>query len=145
MSDIGNRVKELRLSLGLTQEEFGEKIGLKKSGISNIENGTRNLSIRNIKLISKTFNVSELWLNSGVNDNTLKGWEESSIKEKLQEKVNTIEQIQNTFGSDYVNILESFDELNSKGKQKAIEVVDDLTLIPKYKKESPNDDSQNTK
>lgn len=145
MSDIGNRVKELRLSLGLTQEEFGEKIGLKKSGISNIENGTRNLSIRNIKLISKTFNVSELWLNSGVNGNTLKGWEESSIKEKLQEKVNTIEQIQNTFGSDYVNILESFDELNSKGKQKAIEVVDDLTLIPKYKKESPNDDSQNTK
>ena len=145
MSDIGNRVKELRLSLGLTQEEFGEKIGLKKSGISNLENGTRNLSIRNIKLISKTFNVSELWLNSGVNDNTLKGWEESSIKEKLQEKVNTIEQIQNTFGSDYVNILESFDELNSKGKQKAIEVVDDLTLIPKYKKESPNDDSQNTK
>lgn len=145
MSDIGNRVKELRLSLGLTQEEFGEKIGLKKSGISNIENGTRNLSIRNIKLISKTFNVSELWLNSGVNDNTLKGWEESSIKEKLQEKVNTIEQIQNAFGSDYVNILESFDELNSKGKQKAIEVVDDLTLIPKYKKESPNDDSQNTK
>lgn len=145
MSDIGNRVKELRLSLGLTQEEFGEKIGLKKSGISNIENGTRNLSIRNIKLISKTFNVSELWLNSGVNDNTLKSWEESSIKEKLQEKVNTIEQIQNTFGSDYVNILESFDELNSKGKQKAIEVVDDLTLIPKYKKESPNDDSQNTK
>lgn len=145
MSDIGNRVKELRLSLGLTQEEFGEKIGLKKSGISNIENGTRNLSIRNIKLISKTFNVSELWLNSGVNDNTLKSWEESSIKEKLQEKVNTIEQIQNTFGSDYVNILESFDELNPKGKQKAIEVVDDLTLIPKYKKESPNDDSQNTK
>lgn len=145
MSDIGNRVKELRLSLGLTQEEFGEKIGLKKSGISNIENGTRNLSIRNIKLISKTFNVSELWLNSGVNGNTLKGWEESSIKEKLQEKVNTIEQIQNAFGSDYVNILESFDELNSKGKQKAIEVVDDLTLIPKYKKESPNDDSQNTK
>lgn len=145
MNDIGNRVKELRLSLGLTQEEFGEKIGLKKSGISNIENGTRNLSIRNIKLISKTFNVSETWLTTGLNDEAFKEWEKYGLTSRLQEKVNTIEQIQNTFGSDYVTVLESFDELNPKGKQKAIEVVDDLTLIPKYKKESPHDDSENSK
>ena len=144
MNDIGSRVKELRLSLGLTQEEFGEKIGLKKSGISNIENGTRNLSIRNIKLISKTFNISEIWLQSGIDNNTLNTWDEAAIKNKLQEQINTIEQIQHTFGSDYVTLIESFDELNTKGKQKAIEVVDDLTLIPKYKKESSSDDSKNS-
>lgn len=144
MNEIGNRVKELRLSLGLTQEEFGKQLGLKKSGISNIENGTRNLSIRNVKLISKTFNVSETWLTTGLNDEAFKEWEKHGLTSRLHEQVNTIEQIQNTFGSEYVTILESFDELNQKGKQKAIEVVDDLTLIPKYKKESPTNDSKNS-
>ncbi len=145
MNEIGNRVKELRLTLGLTQEEFGEKIGLKKSGISNIENGTRNLSIRNIKLISKTFNVAETWLISGISDETINNWQDVATNSKLQDKVNAIEKIKDTFGSDFVTIIESFDELNNKGKQKAIDYVDDISSIPKYKKESPNDDSNNSK
>lgn len=52
----------------LTQEEFGEKIGLSKSGISNIENGTRNVSSRHIKLICNVFNVNESWLTTGIDD-----------------------------------------------------------------------------
>ena len=41
---INDRFKELRKALGLSQEEFGNKIGLSKSGISNIESGTRNVT-----------------------------------------------------------------------------------------------------
>lgn len=33
------RIKEVRKSLGLTLEKFGERIGLKKSAVSLIENG----------------------------------------------------------------------------------------------------------
>lgn len=142
---IGDRIRKLRKISNLSQEEFGEKIGLSRSAICGIENETRNIPDRTIKLISNVFNVSESWLKSGIEDELFEKWDNSSSLTNLHEQVNTIEQIQNTFGSDYVTILESFDELNTKGKQKAIEVVDDLTLIPKYKKESPTDDSENSK
>ena len=36
------RVRELRKTLGLTLERFGERLGVKKNAISAIENG-RNL------------------------------------------------------------------------------------------------------
>lgn len=62
---INERIKELRLKLGMSQEEFGNRIGLSKSGISNIENGTRGVRERHIKLICSMFNVSEVWLKTG--------------------------------------------------------------------------------
>lgn len=68
LQQVNSRIKELRTRLKLTQEEFGEKIGLSKSGISNIENGTRNVSSRHIKLICNVFNVNESWLTTGIDD-----------------------------------------------------------------------------
>ena len=38
----GERIRELRKTLKMTMEQFGEKIGVTKSTISNIENGNRN-------------------------------------------------------------------------------------------------------
>jgi transcriptional regulator with XRE-family HTH domain len=38
------RVKEIRKSLGLTLEKFGERIGVTRGSMSNIENGNRNLT-----------------------------------------------------------------------------------------------------
>ena len=35
----GERVRNVRKELGLTLEKFGKRIGLKKSGLSQIENG----------------------------------------------------------------------------------------------------------
>lgn len=68
LSQIKDRIKEVRTNLKLTQEDFGEKIGLSKSGISNIENGTRNVSPRHIKLICSIFDVNESWLRTGIDD-----------------------------------------------------------------------------
>lgn len=65
MADINSRVKELREALKLNQEEFGNAIGLSKSGISNIENGIRNVTEKHIKLICHEFPVSENWLRYG--------------------------------------------------------------------------------
>lgn len=65
MSTINERIKELRQNLHMPQEEFGKAIGLSKSGISNIENGTRSVRDAHIKLICSSFNVSETWLRTG--------------------------------------------------------------------------------
>lgn len=65
MSNVNDRIKELRLNLNMSQDAFGKAIGLSKSGISNIENGTRNVRDNHIKLLCSTFGVSEDWLRTG--------------------------------------------------------------------------------
>lgn len=59
------RIKLLREHLDLSQEAFGEAIGLVKSSISNIEKGTRNVTDKHIKLICNEFKVNEEWLRTG--------------------------------------------------------------------------------
>ncbi len=61
----GNRVKKLRKELGLTQEEFGEKLGLKKNSISQIENGVNSLTEQLSLSICREFRVSQEWLRTG--------------------------------------------------------------------------------
>lgn len=61
----GERVKEVRKSLGLTLEKFGEKIGLKKNSVSQIENGKNSLTEQVVKAICREYNVDYMWLTSG--------------------------------------------------------------------------------
>lgn len=59
------RIKEIRLNRGFSQEEFGKRLGVTKSTISNIETGRFNLTDSMVKLICKEFNVDETWLRTG--------------------------------------------------------------------------------
>ncbi len=59
------RVKILRKTRDLTLEQFGIKIGLGKSAISDIENGRRPLTRQNRLAICREFRVREEWLRDG--------------------------------------------------------------------------------
>lgn len=65
---INERVKEVRKYLGLTLEKFGQPLGLKKSGLSLIENGINNVSEQLIKSICREYSVDETWLRTGNGD-----------------------------------------------------------------------------
>lgn len=65
VEEITNRVILLRKTLKLSQKSLGDAIGLSNSGISNIENGIRNVTDQHIKLLVSTFNVNEQWLRTG--------------------------------------------------------------------------------
>lgn len=52
------RIKELRLSLGLNQIQFGKKLFVTKQCVSNWENGNIQPSVDMLIKISKTFSVS---------------------------------------------------------------------------------------
>ena len=65
---INDRIKELRKKLGLTQTEFAEKICLKKSTASRMEQNGNNIIPQNIQLICNAFNVSERWLVEGTGE-----------------------------------------------------------------------------
>lgn len=61
----GERVREIRKTLNLTLDKFGEKLGVKKAGLSAIENGNRNLTDQMFKSICREYNVREEWLRTG--------------------------------------------------------------------------------
>ena len=60
-----SRFKEIRKKLGYTQNEFGERIGITGSTISDIERGKLSLTERNISLICEKLGVNENWLRNG--------------------------------------------------------------------------------
>lgn len=61
----GERVKKIRKTLNLTLEAFGEKLGVTKVAISNIEKGNRNLTDQMATSICRTYNVNYDWLMYG--------------------------------------------------------------------------------
>lgn len=61
----GERIKEIRKSLNLTLEKFGEKIGVTKTAISRIEKGERGCTEQMTKAICREFYVDYIWLTTG--------------------------------------------------------------------------------
>ena len=55
---LGKRIKYLREREGLSQEELSEKLSLKRSTISQIENGSRLVRVTELQEIAKTFNLT---------------------------------------------------------------------------------------
>ena len=55
---IGERIREIRTVLGLTQTEFANKVGITPSGLSQIESGKRKPSYDTIQKIIETFNLN---------------------------------------------------------------------------------------
>ena len=59
------RIKELRERLGLTQQKFSDRIGLKRQTIAAYEMGKIEPSDSTLLLLCKEFNVNEEWLRTG--------------------------------------------------------------------------------
>ena len=65
---MNNRIREVREHFKLTQTEFGERLGVSRDVIGNIEyNRLKNPKQKEpiIKLICSTFGVNEIWLRTG--------------------------------------------------------------------------------
>ena len=59
------RIQEVRKTLGMTLEKFGQRLGVTKVAISNIEKGHRNVTEQMKKSICREYGVNEAWLTSG--------------------------------------------------------------------------------
>ena len=62
---MNNRLKCIRKQFHLTQEEFADRIGIKRGAISNYEIGRNEPIDAVISLICREFNVNENWLRDG--------------------------------------------------------------------------------
>lgn len=100
----GERVKEIRKTLNLTLEKFGEKLGVGKTAISNIEKGKRNLTEQMALSICREFRVNYYWLTKG----------------ELPKFTGTPENVVDEIAEDY-----NLDEIDKKIIQKYLELSDD--------------------
>ncbi len=54
---VGANIREIRLSLNLSQEKLADLCGIHRTYLSDVERGNRNISIDNIEKIAKALDV----------------------------------------------------------------------------------------
>lgn len=139
--EIGRRIKELRESQGLTQEELGEAMGgLGKAAVQKIEAGKTNVGADKIKVLCRIFKVLP---SSLLFDSFLEFWRETfgiRLDEndpyladmKTLTTLNAVAEAR--FGRKGAALLHNIDSLNEEGIERATTYVNDLTKIKEYRK-----------
>ena len=87
-------------------EQFGEKIGMKKNTISQLESGKNNITESTIKLICSVFNVNEDWFRTGNGEM----FKETNRKNQIQEFVDGLIDEDNSFKERFVSLLTRLNE-----------------------------------
>lgn len=136
---IGEKLKELRIERGWSQEQVANHLGYKsRSTINKIELGINDLTQSRILAFAKLFHVEpgQLLSDEPLNMDEIKSrWIEADHEETISKQVSLLQAIQDQWGKDSVKMLELFTGLNSDGQKKAITQLEDLSEIPKYRKE----------
>ena len=65
---VASRTKELRDSLGLTQQKFADRLGITRGAVANWDLDRSDPSDAVISLICREFNVREAWLRDGTGE-----------------------------------------------------------------------------
>ncbi|MCE5342633.1 MAG: helix-turn-helix domain-containing protein [Eubacteriales bacterium] len=125
--DIGAKIKQLRIEKGLTLEELGHLVGVGKSTVRKWEQGI-------ISDIRQT-NLAKLSSALGTTPECLMGWDERfNHKGCLAAEAKLLDSLQTQYGNLAVALFTAFTQLNADGQQKAVENVQDLLDVPKYRK-----------
>ena len=67
--NIGERIKERRLELGMTQEELADKVGFKtRASVSRLEGGDRNIPLSKLRKLAEVLETTVGYL-MGMEDN----------------------------------------------------------------------------
>jgi transcriptional regulator with XRE-family HTH domain len=67
----GERLKKIRIELGLSQSEMAKKLEMTQGGYSDIERGNVLISSRTLVIIGKSFNIDLNWLIKGAADHNV--------------------------------------------------------------------------
>lgn len=110
-----DRMKELRKTLNLTMDKFGERLGVGKTAISKLESGERNITEQMFKSICREFNVSEEWLRDGTGDMfVIPEDEDAALVSEL------LENPDNAFYKSVLNLVATYKQM-SPASQKVLE------------------------
>lgn len=125
MASVGSKIRELRIKKGLTQEQLGELLGVKKAAVQKYESGrVRNLKQATIMKLSEIFDVPPWTFVESQYD-----------MNDLCEEVKALDLLGKHFGSESIEMLHLFVQLNSRGKEKVMELSKDLLKITDYRED----------
>ncbi len=68
---MNERLKKLRKTLELTQQEFADRIGIKRNTLATYESGRNEPIDAVLSLICREFNANEDWLRNGGSDDNM--------------------------------------------------------------------------
>ena len=123
---MGEYIKQLRTEKELSQDALGKLVGVNRAAVNKWENGSvENIKRSTIKKLSEVFGVSPC---------DLMQWDNEPKEEKqiMQEELNPIDVIKKQYGSESVELIKLFIQLNETGRAKAIENLSDLVQLEKY-------------
>jgi len=63
---LGQKIREQRVVIGLSQEELADACGLHRTYIGSVERGERNISFQNIVVIARALSISPSILIEGI-------------------------------------------------------------------------------
>lgn len=116
----GTRIKRLRSLAGLSQEELGRRVGVQRAAINKYEKGTvENIPIKTVEKIASVLDVPPTYI---------LGWQELDI-DNLAWEVKVIQGIKWFYGDDGVELMNCYNELNNKGRKRALQYLNELTMI----------------
>ena len=98
-----DRIKSLRKELGMTQEEFAEKLNISRSNLGNIEIGRISITDRVVDDICNTFNINREWLKTGNGEKTV---EPDTFSLDSYAKVQKLKEVE-------INLIRCYMELDS--------------------------------
>lgn len=81
INTIGERIKQLRKQMSMTQQEFADRIGIKRNTVAQYETGKNQPLDAVISLICREFHINEAWLRTGIGE--MKA--DLSVKEELDQ------------------------------------------------------------
>ena len=113
---IGKRIKELRIKNGFTQDELAKRAGLATITIRQYESDKRTPNFEKMNIIAHALNVAVLTF-----------YEDEENQGSF--RIDLTDHVKQGIISDY------FEKLNDAGKNVAADVLEGLTMIPKYQKE----------
>lgn len=104
---MGERIKELRKALKMTQQEFADRLNVQRGSIASYETGRISPSNAAISLICKELNVSEDWLRNGTGEMFIP----MTRDEEIATFVGSIQaDVDDTFKKRLVSVLAKLDE-----------------------------------
>ena len=123
---VGQKIKQLRVSKGLTQEELGEMLGVKKAAVQKYESGqVQNLKQSTIKKLCEIFNKYPDYF---IFDDF-----DSELEKELRQEVEFVQIMEKKYGKDVISIFEVVIDLNEESKKKVFDYVTDMRLIESVK------------
>lgn len=116
---MNDRIKELRKAMNLSQEKFGELLGITKSGVSDIESGRRKVTDQHVIMLVNN-GVNEEWLRTGNGDMFIPGIKDKQISAMLADVMKSGE---DSFRHRLVSALARLDDEGWDNLEKLIDMI----------------------